>query len=253
MISDPTVFTGGLILAPGVSGKRLERFNWHSLQGSYCYLVAGGRPTAAPQQSVIPPRKCSVPAEKPWFITTRNPHGSHLCSLTSGPFCLGHSTHLLPLTSCESSSGSPLRCHFLGGLPWPPNLSSAVPTWNPLPARTYHTAWRRPCWPVPDWGQREAAHICVLTDMPSDTVNIPVILKTLLGWMNKWKRTGYLYLSSTLRNSQSKQSDRDKNVRTYRSRRKPENWSLRSWIRQKLLYPGYLHILVVSQSSCPGK
>lgn len=119
MIADPMVFTGG-DSGPQESRANASSFNPHSLQGSYCHLVAGGRPTAAPQQSVIPPRKCSVPGEKPWFITTRNPHGSHLCSLTSGPLCLGHST---PPTAFDQ-----LRVIFRVSpkmsLPWRPSLTS---------------------------------------------------------------------------------------------------------------------------------
>ena len=149
--------------------------------------MAGSHPIPAPQQSVIPPRKCSVPAEKPYFITTRNPHGSHLCSLTSGPLCLGHST---PPTASDQ-----LRVIFRVSpkrpLPWRPSLTSKFVLCRiyvkPLPVSTYHTTRQVPCWPAPDRGQREDSTRLYREhcDIPSDTVNIPVIfLETLL--LNEW-------------------------------------------------------------------
>ena len=85
--------------------------------------------------------------------------------------------HPLPLTSCESSSGSLLRCHF-------PDLQICpLPYLREIPSLSALVTLPDDCHAdLPLTGASvEAARICVFTDIPRDTVNIPVIfLKTLL-------------------------------------------------------------------------
>ena len=187
MISDPTVFTGG------DSGPKESRANaWRVLTGT---VLGEPLPSDGWRPSHTSPTTKRNPTQKvqcsSWETlvhhytepTRFSPLPPDIWSPLPGPL------HPTPPTASDQ-----LRVIFRvspkKSLPWRPSLTSKFVLCRiyvkPLPVSTYDTAWRVPCWPAPDRGQREDStrlyreHCDIPSDIPQNTS---------LEWMNKWKHT----------------------------------------------------------------